>query len=49
MDKKSQILVVIFTILFTASIVATFYRYILLEDVTYETDENAFQESLLEE
>lgn len=49
MDKKSQTLTVIFALIMTASVVATFYRYIVLEDISYETDEELFQESLLEE
>ena len=49
MDKKSQVLIVIFALIVTVSTVATFYRYIVLEDISYETDEAAFQESLLEE
>ena len=49
MDKKSKILIVLFALVMTASIVVTYYKYIILEDVTYYTDENAFQASLEEE
>jgi len=49
MDKKSQILTVFFALLIMISTVATYYRYIVLEDISYETDEQLFQESLLEE
>ncbi len=49
MDKKSQVLTIIFAIIMTASVVASFYRYVVIEDVSYVTDENLFQESLLEE
>ena len=49
MDKKSKILVVIFALILTASIAATLYRYIVLQDISFKTDENAFQEALLEE
>ena len=49
MDKKSQILTVAFAIIVTISVVVTFYRYILVEDIVYETDEDLFQNSLLEE
>ncbi len=49
MDKKSQTLIIIFAIIATVSVVVTFYRYMLLEDVVYVTDEVLFQESLLEE
>jgi len=40
---------VILGIALIASIATTFYRYIILEDISYETDEDVFQESLLEE
>lgn len=49
MDKKSEILVVVFSLIVLASITATFYKYIVLEKVTIETDEDAFQAALLEE
>jgi len=49
MDKKSQILTVLFVLIVLVSVVAIFYRYIILEDISYETDEDVFQESLLEE
>lgn len=49
MDKKSRILIVMFAVMLTASVVAIFYRYVVLEDIDFHIDENAFQESLLEE
>ena len=48
MDRKSEILTIVFLIIALASIVATYYRYIVQEDISYETDENAFQAALLE-
>lgn len=49
MDKKSEILLVVFAMIVLASVTATYFKYIVLGKVTYETDETAFQESLLEE
>ncbi|NCN08163.1 hypothetical protein GW944_01145 [Candidatus Parcubacteria bacterium] len=49
MDRKSKILITVFTIIMTASVIVTFYRYIILEDIVFYVDEEAFQESLLEE
>lgn len=49
MDKKSQIITIIFAMIVTASVVATFHRYVVLKDISYDTDEEVFQESLLEE
>jgi len=49
MDKKSQSLIVIFVIIIMISAVLTFYRYIIIKDVSYEIDEEIFQASLLEE
>lgn len=49
MDKKSQVLTVVFALLITASVVMTYHRYVLLEDISFETDEALFQESLLEQ
>ena len=49
MDNKSKVLIVIFTIIVTASMIATFYRYIILKNISYEIDEDVFQEALLEE
>ena len=43
MDKKSQILTVFFALLIMISTVATYYRYIVLEDKSYETGIKAFQ------
>jgi hypothetical protein len=49
MDKKSKILLVIFFSFLTISIVVTFYRYIIIGDFFIFTDEEAFNEALLEE
>ena len=49
MDKKPAILIIVFVLLIVASIIATYYRYVVLGDINYETDENVFQQSLLEE
>ena len=49
MDKKSKILITIFVVIAVMSTAITFYRYIILEDITFFTDEEAFRESLLEE
>lgn len=46
---KSVILAVLFTILVLASTILTFYKYIILEDIKFETDDETFQISLLEE
>ena len=49
MEKKSKILLTIFATLILISIAITFYRYIIKEDIVFYTDEEAFNESLLEE
>jgi hypothetical protein len=49
MEKKSKIIIMVFAILVIISTIITFYRYIVLEDIIFITDEEAFQESLLEE
>jgi hypothetical protein len=49
MDKKSKILMFVFSLAVLLSTATTYYRYFVLSDVTYYTDENAFQASLLEE
>lgn len=49
MDNKSKILIIVFAGIVAISIVITFYRYIVIEDVVFFIDEEAFQESLLEE
>ncbi len=48
MDKKSSVLITIFTLIVTCSIVITYYKYVILEEITYSTDEVAFQENLLD-
>ncbi|MFA5827247.1 MAG: hypothetical protein WC839_01980 [Candidatus Paceibacterota bacterium] len=49
MDKKSKILFAIFFLVIIVSIVFTYYHYIILEDFVVFTDEEAFNEALLEE
>ncbi len=49
MDRRSKTLIIIFSFVVTVSIVATFYRYVVVEDIEYFVDEEAFQQSLLEE
>lgn len=49
MDKKTKILLIIFSFISLASVVATYYRYIVEEDITFNTDEQTFQEALFEE
>lgn len=49
MDRKSKILLTIFICVLLASVAVTFYRYIILEDIVFYTDEEAFAENLLEE
>ena len=49
MDKKSEILIIIFLVITIFSVGFTFYKYIILEDIVFYTDEELFNESLLEE
>lgn len=49
MDNKSKILLILFALAVLASVSATYYRYVILNDIEYATDEEAFQQSLLEE
>ena len=49
MDKKSTNLIVVFIVIVVISITVIFYRYIVIEDINFDTNEEAFQESLLEE
>lgn len=49
MDKKSKILIVAFAMIVTASTVATFNRYIVLKNISFHTDQEAFRESLIED
>lgn len=48
-DKRSKILNVVFFILIFVSILVAFYRYMILKDFVILTDEEAFNESLMEE
>ncbi len=47
-DKKSKILLRIFFFIVGIFVVATFYRYIVLKDFKVFTDEEIFNESLLD-
>jgi len=49
MQRRSRMLLIIFLILVGVSVVVSYYKYILIEDINYEIDEDAFQASLLEE
>jgi len=49
MDNNTKILIIVFALIVTVSVVVTFYRYIVIEDIIFSTDEETFQESLLEE
>ncbi len=49
MDKKSKFLTIIFAIIVLCSVAVTFYRYVIRENINFYVDEEAFQESLLEE
>lgn len=49
MDKKSKVLIGIFMVMVVVSIGITFYRYMILEDINFYTNEEAFNQSLLEE
>lgn len=48
-DKKSKIFLGIFFFLIMISIVATYYKYIIIKDFNIFTDEEVFNEALLEE
>ena len=48
-DKKSKIFFTIFFSLIVISFVVTFYRYVILKDFDIFTDEEAFNEALIEE
>jgi len=49
MNRKSLLISVFFAITVIISVFATYYRYIVLQDINIEIDEEAFQASLLEE
>lgn len=46
MDKKSRNFFAIFVFIIFLSILLTYYRYIVMKDFTYFTDENLFYEEL---
>ena len=47
-NKKSKKLFSIFFLVVMISIVATYYRYVIIKDFKITTDQDAFNESLLE-
>ena len=49
MDKKPKILLSVFLVITIISVVVTFYKYIIIQDIVFYTDEELFQQSLLEE
>lgn len=49
MDKKSKMFLGILAFAAMVSIVAVYYRYLIAQDFDFYTDEEAFNESLLEE
>lgn len=48
MDKYSKLVLILFLIAVVLSVSALYYRYIILEDFTYETDEESFMGALEE-
>ncbi len=48
MDKKSKIVTFLFLAITLISVFITFYQYIILENITFYTDEDAFQASFEE-
>lgn len=49
MDKRSKVLSIVFLAMLAVSVVVTFYRYIVVQDIAFYTDSEAFEQSLLEE
>ena len=49
MDKKSKTFFAVFSFIIMISIVATFYKYIVLDHYDTFTDEEVFNESLLDQ
>lgn len=49
MDKKSKTFFAVFSFIIMISIVATFYKYIVLDNYDTFTDEEVFNESLLDQ
>lgn len=47
MNKKSQTLTISFFIVVVVVVILTFYKYIVLEDIDFYTDEESFQEELI--
>lgn len=48
-DKKSKIILGVFIFIVIVATIATYYRYVILGDFEIFTDEEAFNEALLEE
>ena len=49
MDKKSKTFFAVFSFIIMISIVATFYQYVILNSYDTFTDEEVFNESLLDQ
>ena len=49
MEKKSKIFLGTLAFITMVSLVITYYKYVILQDIEFYTDEEAFNESLLEE
>jgi len=49
MDKKSKYVIALFLTMVAVSMAMIFLRYIVLEDISFYTDEELFNQSLLEE
>jgi len=49
MDKRSKVLLSLFLAVVTITVIVTWYRYVILGDIVFDTDSEAFAEALLEE
>jgi hypothetical protein len=49
LDNKSKIFFTVLAFLVLTSLAVTYYKYVVLEDFTIFTDEELFNEALLEE
>lgn len=48
MDKKSKYLIAIFAFIVMLSAVTTYYRYVIAGDIPFYTNDELFEESLIE-
>jgi hypothetical protein len=48
-NKESKIFLGTFSLLILISVIVTYYRYMVMKDFIFFTDEEAFNQSLLEE